>query len=57
MRITHAGYDQTQAEWGLWAVDKTGQEWFIPTDESTCRRLVDEQRDTDVQDFPTNQGE
>lgn len=54
MKITHAGYDTAEKAWGLWAVDDSGQDWFIPTDEATCIRLVTE---TEVQDYPTDQGE
>lgn len=50
MKVTHAGFDIEQGEWCLWAVDDSGQEWSIPTDEATCVRLVAE---TEVEAFPT----
>lgn len=54
MKVTHAGFDTTQNEWCLWAIDDSGQEWSLPIDQATCERLVAE---TEVQDFPLDQGQ
>lgn len=50
--VTHAGWDETEKAWVLWAESSEGEQWLIPTEEATCRALTEAANRTGVYPIP-----